>query len=150
MARSKRLQPVQKLATDKANRAAQSFSSASSRLREEQAKLEQLKTYRQEYVQMLQARTEQGVAGSQLRQWHQFLTRIDKALTSQQELVVQCQLQVNQMRQNWQEQHRHAKAIGKAMSRLQTQENRVRAKKEAKQLDEISTQSFLRNRFNKG
>jgi len=144
MKRSQRLNPIKNLAQGKEKDAAQALGQSLNHQKNETNKLEQLKQYRLEYLQQMERKITQGINGSTLHQYHQFLDKLDLAITQQQQAVEQSDLQLLESRQQWQIKRGKAKAISQAMDTMAQHERQVQEKRESVQADEMSTQAFLR------
>jgi flagellar FliJ protein len=144
MDRSKRLKPIRKLAQNKEKNAAQELGHALEIQKHELNKLEQLKQYRIEYLDQMQVKVNQGVTGATLQQYHQFLNKLDLAISQQNNVVEQCVTQLETTKAHWQSKRSEAKAISQVMDKMAVKEQQVKDKKESNQTDEMSTQAFLR------
>lgn len=144
MVRSKRLKPIKQLAKNKEKLAAQELGVSIENERQQSQKLEQLHQYRSEYIQEMDVKVKQGVSGDTLQRYHQFLAKLDLAISQQKEAVMQSSQQLNQSQSHWQDKRSRAKAITQVMDKMQVQEQKTQSKKENIQLDEMSTQAFIR------
>ena len=144
MARSKRLNPIKKLAQNKEKTAAQELGHALDVYKNEQNKLAQLNTYRTEYLEQMQVKVNQGVSGATLQQYHQFLNKLDLAISQQNNVTEQCESQLALTKEHWQSKRSKAKAITQVMDKMAVKEQQVKDKRESNQSDEMSTQAFLR------
>jgi len=146
MKSSQRLKPLKTLADNKEKTAAQNLGKSVQNKHQQLEKLAQLVKYRSEYVESMSLRTQQGMTGEKLQQYHQFLSKLDTAIEHQKTLVVQSEQNVSQSQKNWQSDNGRASAINKVMTNIETQETRAKDKQESKQTDELSTQAFLRSK----
>ena len=85
-----------------------------------------------------------GISGATLQSYHQFLSKIELAISQQKEVLVQCEARIAANQNQWQSDHGRHKAIGQVMEKMKSNEENVRQKKEANFADEMSTQSFIR------
>jgi len=143
---SRRLKPIKKLADNKEKKAAQNLGKSIELRKQNLDKLGQLVNYRTEYVQSMAIKTQRGMTGDKLQQYHIFLTKLDTAIEQQQLVVQQSEEALSQRKVDWQSDNSRANAIDKAMKHLQHQESKAGDKKESKQVDELSTQAFLRRK----
>ncbi len=144
MVKSKRLEPIKKLAYNREKTAAKLLGESVEAKKIEEAKLERLEQYRREYLAGMDEKVKTGVSGATLQHYHQFLSKLDVAIKQQKEVISRCQQRIAANQSQWQNDHGRHEAIGKVMDRLKVKENQVREKKELSQSDEISTQAFLR------
>jgi flagellar FliJ protein len=145
MTASKRLQPIKSMA-DKTEKNAASDLSDSIKYKQDQiSKLSQLIGYRDEYLAKIKEKSQIGVSGAKLRQYHLFLNKLNLAINQQKTSVEISEDTVGQKQGAWQNKSSRAQAIGKVMSNLQSKEQLKSERKEANQLDELTTQAFVRN-----
>lgn len=144
MVRSKRLKPIKQLAKNKEKLAAQELGASLENQRQQSQKLEQLNQYRSEYIQQMDDKVKLGVSGETLQRYHQFLAKLDLAISQQQDVLLQSSQQLDQSQSHWQDKRSHAKAITQVMDKMQVQEQKAELKKETLQVDEMSTQTFIR------
>jgi len=145
---SKRLNPIKKLADNKEKTAAQNLGQSLEQRKQHQTQLEQLINYRTEYLLSMSSKTAEGMSGDRLHQYHQFLKKLDSVIEQQQLTVEKSQLNVSKCQNKWQSDNSRATAIGKAMHSLRAKEVKAADKKESAQVDEMSTQAFLRSKQN--
>jgi len=143
---SQRLKPIKKLADNKEKVAAQSLGKSVEYSKTQQDRLIQLVDYRVEYVNTMSVKTQQGMSGDRLHQYHQFLSKLDTLIEQQKLVVKQSSAQLSQCQNKWQSDNSRATAISKAMKNMKFKEMQVADKKESTQLDEMSTQAFLRRK----
>jgi len=144
---SQRLKPIKKLADSRERLAAQSLGKSVEARRLESERLEQLIVYRNEYLLSMVHKSEEGMSGDQLHQYHQFLTKLDAAIKQQQNIVQQRDRTLDQSKKDWKDDNGRATAIDKAIKKLESKELHVKSKKESVQMDELSTQAFLRRKM---
>jgi len=143
---SRRLKPIKKLADNKEKKAAQNLGKSVELRKLNLDKLGQLVNYRAEYLQSMIVKTQQGMTGDKLQQYHLFLTKLDTAIEQQKTVVQQNEDALSKSKSDWQSDNSRANAINKAMKQLQHKELKAGDKKESKQVDELSTQAFLRRK----
>lgn len=148
MSASGRLKPIKRIADKKEKVAAEALGKSVENSKQQQNKLEQLKNYRTEYLTSMLIKTEQGMSGDQLHQYHQFLNKLDSIISQQNEAVQQSNYDLSECQTQWQSDNSRASAIGKVICNKQENEAQIANKKEAAQLDEMSTQAFLRRKIN--
>ncbi len=141
---SKRLKPIKKLADNKEKASAQALGHSVNHKNSQQEKLQQLIQYRAEYVASMTYKTEQGMSGDQLQQYHTFLNKLDDAINQQRSAVEVSEQSLNNSKDQWRENNTRASAISRVIGNLEGKEIQQQNKKESAQLDELSTQAFLR------
>ncbi len=140
--RSKRLQPVSRLAKDKEKKDSQSLAAARGELESQQKKLDELLSYKEEYLIDFNRRAQRGVSGAQISQYRQFIVRLDDAIDHQQKLVIQCKTKVQQSVQVWQESRGRAQALENVIDKAENEERKQQDKKEQRQADELAQRNF--------
>ncbi|MBV1910156.1 MAG: flagellar export protein FliJ [Kangiellaceae bacterium] len=143
---SKRLQPIKKLADNKEKEAAQNLGKSLELRKMQLNKLAQLRNYRTEYVNSMSMKTQQGMYGDQLQQYHLFLTKLDTAIGQQQLVVNESEQNLSKSQDNWRSDSSRANAITHAIDKMKIKENSDKNKIESSQNDEMSTQAFLRQK----
>lgn len=144
MVRSKRLEPIKKLANNQEQQSARDLGAAIELQKVEEQKLNQLLQYQKEYLNGMEEKVRAGVTGATLQSYHQFLNKIEIAISQQKEVLIKCEAQIAANQNKWQSDHGRNKAIGQVMEKIKTKEEKVKQKKESSYADEISTQSFIR------
>ena len=144
MVRSKRLEPIKKLAHNREQQSAKDLGSAIASQKAEEQKLNQLIQYHREYLSGMEAKVKLGISGATLQSYHQFLSKIELAISQQKEVLNQCEARIAANQNQWQSDHGRHKAIGQVMQKMKSKEVTEQRKKEASFADEISTQSFIR------
>lgn len=135
MTRSKRMEPVKKLADDKADAAAKALAEARRRLEEHVMRLNQLQEFRGQYQMQRTRSGESGIDGFRLRDYNAFVGRIDEAIAQQRQAVAQAEAEVERMRGQWTELLGRARAIDKVVDRYQQDERREDQRKAQRQSD---------------
>ncbi|MGX5174549.1 flagellar export protein FliJ [Aliikangiella sp. IMCC44653] len=147
MVRSKRLQPINRLAQKGEKAAAIEYAQLLENQRNEALKLHQLETYKTEYLKQMEVRVKQGVSGATLQHYHQFLAKISEAIKQQEQVILAAENDLHEGKSRWHDKRTHAKAIDQLVGKLSKEERSEREKKENKQIDEMSTQAFLRRQY---
>lgn len=124
MVRSKRMEPVKRLADDKADGAAKALAAAQRRLDEQRQRLEQLQEFRNQYQEQRTRSGETGIDGFRLRDYNAFVARIDGAVAQQRDVVAQAEAEVDRARQHWTDLLGRARALDKVVGRYQQEERR--------------------------
>ena len=143
---SNRLKPIKKLADNKEKASAQALGHSVNNKHCQQEKLQQLIQYRAEYIASMTHKTEQGMFGDQLQQYHLFLNKLDNAISQQQSAVEVSEQGLANSKDEWRESNTRANAISRVIGNLESKEKYQKNKKESAQLDELSTQAFLRSK----
>lgn len=136
MTRSKRMTPVVKVAESREQAAARVLGEARQRLEQQQRKLEELTTYRDQYSLEFQQCSGQGMGVARLQDFRLFLARLNEAIEQQRRLVERCQQDCERRRLQWVATRTRTQALGKVVDRYQREEQRVAERREQRDSDE--------------
>jgi flagellar FliJ protein len=142
MTRSQRMEPVKRLADDKADVAAKALAEAQRRLEEQQRRQEQLQEFRGQYQTQRARSGETGIDGFRLRDYNAFVGRIDEAIAQQRQAVAQAEAEVARLHQQWTELLGRARAIDKVVDRYQQDERRDQERRDQRQSDALAQARF--------
>lgn len=132
--RSERLKPVQKLADMGESEASRDLGRSQQALSEQEARLEQLRQYREEYRGMFEG--ERAVDPRRLRDERAFLARLDDVIRQQEEVVRSNMEAYERQREGWIEARSRVNALDRAAERYRATESRDRDRREQKEQDE--------------
>lgn len=136
MTRSKRMTPVVKVAENREQAAARVLGEARQRLEQQQRKLDELITYRDQYSQEFQQRSGQGMGVARLQDFRVFLARLNEAIEQQRRLVERCHQNCERQRLQWVASRTRTQALGKVVDRYQREERRAAERREQHDTDE--------------
>lgn len=136
MSRAKRIEPVQDLVEDAERRLAMSVAGFEKRVKEAEAKLQELKHYRLEYQQQFSQRAGRGMGVTELRDYQAFLARLDEAIRQQQAGLQRVQADRDAERQKWQKAAIKAKALDHVVDKWRAEERLVQDQREQRESDE--------------
>ena len=147
--KSSRLKPIEKLAEDKEKSAIAEMVSARNTQQSQQQKLNDLMSYRFEYIEQFQSRGKNGMQSSQVQQYQQFISQRDVAIR-QQETTLEMSVKILDESQNkWRDKNSHKRALNKVVRRYKSEEFRALEKTEQNAVDEQNTQKYnQKNREN--
>jgi flagellar FliJ protein len=134
--RSKRLKPVVKLAASKERDAAVLLAECQRRRNEQLQRLDDLITYRQEYLQRLQTAGSEGMEASQFQDYRLFLERLDTAVRQQRELVAEMEADFEKKKGDWFHKRGKTKVLESVVSRYRQEETRQQARREQDEADD--------------
>jgi flagellar FliJ protein len=132
------LQRLLEFAEQQSETAAASLGTLNRELVREQEKHALLVRYRSEYQERLRVATARGIDGAALRNFHDFLERLEAAIVQQQRKVEECQARTAGSRREWQNKQRTFKAFDTLSQRFQSAVQRREARHEQKATDEIA------------
>ena len=136
MTRSKRLEPVHRLADDEERRLARNLAAHDRRVAEAEAKLGELQQYRQEYENQFSARAEGGIGATELRDYQAFLARLSEAVRQQRTILERARVERDLERTKWQKAATRAKAVDHVMERWRTEERQALERRDQRESDE--------------
>src|SRR5262245_55826340 len=105
-------------------------------LQRQEAKLAVLTQYRAEYQERLLAAKQRGLDGLALRNFHDFLERLERALTEQQSAVAHAQRNVERGREEWRTLDQRSRAYDTLSQRFESAAQRRAATTEQKLQDD--------------
>ena len=144
MPRSKRMQPVVRMAEDRERNDAREFGQRQRHLADMQQKLAELQMYRDEYARRFEAAGSCGLHAMQLRDYRMFLDRLSEAIAQQKVAIARACQEVDKHRQDWLQSRRRVQALDKVVERYQRQEHDIERRREQNECDEHSVQSLHR------
>jgi flagellar FliJ protein len=120
------------------------FVQAQQFLLQQQQKYQGLADYRTDYIRQSQQKASAGIQSRQFNQYLNFITKLDTALTQQQQQIMQAEKVVAQRKQTWLAQQKKRKALESLIAKEMALKQQKAAKQEQKMLDEIATLQFFR------
>lgn len=120
------------------------FVQAQQFLLQQQQKYQGLADYRTDYIRQSQQKASAGIQSRQFNQYLNFITKLDTALTQQQQHIMQAEKVVAQRKQAWLAQQKKRKALESLIAKELALKAQKVAKQEQKMLDEIATLQFFR------
>lgn len=136
MTRSKRMQPVQRVAKNREQNAVQELGQSQQNLDAQRARLEELRAYRDQYARDFEQSGGSGLGAARVRDYRIFLNRLGEAIRQQENLIEQCCSQHQQTRRQWLETRSHSQAIDKVVHRYRREEHRRQERREQQEQDE--------------
>jgi len=127
---------VVRLAENREQQAARSLGDSQLALKQAQQRLDELKNYREEYIQRFHTNGATGMSAIQMGDYRLFLSNLSRAIEQQAGLVQQAAAVVEQQRQQWFTRRGKVKMLGNVVARFQTDEQRVVDRKEQLEQDE--------------
>jgi len=141
MTRSKRMQPVQRVAQNREQGAVQKLGQSQQNLDAQRVRLEELCAYRDQYTRDFEQSSGSGLGATRIQDYRVFLNRLGEAIRQQEAVLEQCCCQHEQTRQQWVETRTHSQAIDKVVHRYRHDEQRQQDLREQKEQDERAQRS---------
>ena len=143
--KSKRFQPLERIAANKELASAKELGAANNNLIIQQNKLKNLIQYRQEYVDSFKQQGQKGMDGSQLHTYQNFLGNIDNALRQQHELIAVAEQACEKQKSDWRTQHSKTKIMNNVIDKYKVDEQQQKNKQEQKDNDERNSRTHQSN-----
>jgi len=128
------MDPILRLARDDEDQAARDLSESGRKLRECEAKLEELRQYRSDYASQLASQG--ALNGSTLQGFQQFMRNLDKAIAQLEESILQQRRINDQHLQKWVGTHNRAKAMTEIADKYRDEEQRIEENKLQWEIDD--------------
>lgn len=142
MSRAKRLKIVETLAQQREEHAAQALSQVRTQLETEQNRLNELTSYRAEYLTYLDQAATQGVAMEQWRRTQGFIDQLASLAQNQQSVIDNWQAREAQLLETWRSLYQRRKNIASFIDKISVEEMIEADKVEQKKIDELISQRF--------
>lgn len=136
MARSKRLEPLARIAEHRQQDAAGRFKQSRERLARYQAKLEEMRRYRAEYLDGFGERGREGLRGDEIKRFQAFVAKLDETIGQLEGLVAGERSQVERDRALWLAKRARTKALDGAIEGLRRAEDLDQLLREDREADE--------------
>ncbi|KAB2926515.1 MAG: flagellar export protein FliJ [Dechloromonas sp.] len=142
MAQPFSLQPLLDIMQTRADEATRQLGQLIAAEQNQRSRLQMLEQYREEYAQRLRDATAEGVTRLILRNYQDFLARIDEAITQQRIVVSNSERNTRAGQDHWQAQNTRLKAIDTLSQRHDARERHRENRQEQKIQDEFSTRKY--------
>lgn len=136
MEKSKRLRPITRLAEIKEQDAAQKMGACKRKLKEQKEQLENLKEYRDNYVERFQTVT---MGANQLTDYRLFLDKLNRAIKEQELIILQAIDTAYDKEKLWKQAHQHSNGMQKLTDKAVNNELAQKEKREQAELDDRSS-----------
>lgn len=136
MKRSKRMQPVVQVAESREQLAARALGAAQGLLDQAVQQLDELKSYRDDYLRRFEQAGAAGMGAAQLGDYRHFLQKLGLAIEQQTQVIAQASQDVEAKRGLWFASRGKVRMLGTVVSRYQCEEERDDMRKEQQEQDE--------------
>lgn len=143
MSRSDRIQPIKDLADTRERDAGATVATARAALDACTRQLEQLRGYRDEYLQRAGAGAADPV---RMQNFQAFIGRLGDAIRQQETAVAGARAELERAETAWQALRVEAASLGKAVAKIEAGERKVRERREQREADEQSADRAARPR----
>jgi len=138
MVPSKRFKPVQRVAESQEQKAAKSFGQSQRHMHDQEARLDELRRYHQEYLQRFQQTSQMGMSVAQLHEYRAFLAKLEIAIEAQKKIVLASQQNRTSQKENWQQKHMRSQVLEKVVDRYASEDRKAMESQEQKEMDDRS------------
>ncbi len=136
MKKSSRIQPLKNLASRHEQQAARVLGQSQTQLGQQQGRLQELFSYRQEYQQRFHLQAKNGIGGAQLQAYQSFMQQLDEAIRQQRRQIEQSEQTCHMVTAQWREKHIRTQVLDKTIQRLQLKEARQAEKIQQRESDD--------------
>ena len=109
-------------------------------------RLDGMSKYRLDYLNQLQHRGQSGIASIQVGQYHAFVGKLDEGVEQLHHDIIKLQQVLQQRKDRWLAQRRKRESIDFLIKEKRKREQVAEARKEQNNLDDFSSQRFIRAR----
>ena len=142
MAQTFPLQTLLELMQNRTDEASRKLGQLITAEQSQRSRLQMLEQYRDEYAQRMREATAEGITRLILRNYQDFLARIDEAIEQQRQAVQNSELSTKACQTEWRNQNTKLMAIDTLSSRHDARERYRENKQEQKILDEFSSRKY--------
>src|ERR1700730_4849852 len=145
MMKSKRFEPIQEVASTSAHDLSRAMGEAGRRVVDLERQLEQLQSYRDEYLRN-SSQSAAAIDAVKLQNYRSFLDRLGEALRQQLNALEIARAEYERRRALWSEKRIEAESIGRAVDRFRKEEQHVADRREQREGDEAALRITLASR----
>ena len=138
--RSKRLKPVVLHAKNQEQEAARIFADAQQRVTDSEQQLQQLETYRDEYLNRYQQLSQTSGSMNQLLDYQAFLAKLNQGIGQANNTINICRQQRDILKQQWLQRRTRTQALDSVVQKYQQAEMKHQTYLEQKEIEEFSQQ----------
>src|SRR3984957_5667555 len=137
MMKSKRFEPIQEIASNSAQDLSRAMAEAGRKVAELERQLQQLQSYRDEYVRK-SAQSTAPVDAVKLQNYRTFLDRLGEALRQHHRTLDNAKAEYEKRRAAWSEKRIEAESLGRAVERFRKEEQSAADRREQHEGDEAA------------
>lgn len=142
MAQPFSLQPLLEIMQERTDEATRKLGKLIAEEQNEKSRLQMLEQYRAEYANRMSEATAQGITRTVLRNYQEFLARIDDAIAAQRQSVANSENNTRAGQESWKAQNKQLKALDTLSQRHEVRQRYREGKQDQKLQDEFSTRKF--------
>lgn len=145
MAKPFNLQPLLEITQERTDESSRRLGQLIAAEQSAKSRLQLLEQYREEYAQRLRDAAGQGLTPLALRNYQDFLARIDEAIEQQRQAVGRTERETAAGQTEWREQNKRLQALGTLSQRHHQRELYREGRQDQKQQDEFAARKFGRD-----
>ena len=134
--KSKRFEPVKQIAENNETAAAVTMNQSFQKQQESLEQLEKLKGYRDDYVAQFKVKGQGGMSASRLREYQEFVQKLDHAIDEQIKAVQKMQVKVDENQQKFKKTNSRKKVVEKLIEKSKQQELTELGRQEQNEADD--------------
>jgi flagellar export protein FliJ len=136
MMKSKRFAPIQEIASSSANLLSRTMAEAAQKVADLERQLEQLKSFRDEYVRNSQS--DGAIDAVKLQNYRSFLDRLGEAMRQHARNLESARAEYEKRRVAWSEKRIEAESLGRVVERFRKEERHAAEQREQREGDEAA------------
>jgi flagellar FliJ protein len=148
MMKSKRFEPIREIASTSAKDLSRAMGEAGRKVAELEGKVQQLQSYRDDYVQNSQAAGT--IDAVKLQNYRMFLDRLGEALRQQSQLLDIARAEYEKRRLMWSEKRIEAETLGRAVDKFRKEERHAADQREQREGDDAALRASVAARAETG
>ena len=148
MMKSKRFEPIHEIASSSANDLSRAMADAGRKVSDLERQLEQLNSYRDEYVRNSQ--TKGTMDAVKLQNYRSFLDRLGEALHQHQKSLENARNEFERRRTLWSEKRVEAESLNRVVDRFRREERNAAERREQREGDDAAMRLMLAARAESG
>ena len=149
MMKSKRFEPIQEIAATSANDLSRAMAEAGRKVADMERQLEQLQSYRDEYVRN-STQSAGAIDAVKLQNYRSFLDRLGEALNQHLKSLDIARKEFDKRRAQWSEKRIEAETLNRVIDRFRKEERHAADRREQREGDEAAMRSMLAARTDTG
>jgi flagellar protein FliJ len=142
MMKSKRFEPIQEIASTEAVDLSRAMGEAGRKVADIESQLEQLKTYRDEYVRN-STQSAAAMDAVKLQNYRSFLDRLGEALRQHMKSLETARAEYERRRALWSEKRVEAESLSRVVDRFRKEEQHVAERREQREGDDAAVRALL-------
>ena len=148
MRKSKRFEPIQEIASTKAEDLSRAMGEAARKVADLERQLEQLQAYRNEYVRN-STQSSGTMDAVKLQNYRSFLDRLGEAMRQHAQSLKAAHAELEKRRAQWSEKRIEAESLGRAVDRFRKEEQHAADRREQREGDDAAMRVALAARIDR-